>query len=57
VWFDQGALALAYTGTAIEVEPGDTLSRPATVLASARPGPAGITARIGGLAVIRPTST
>jgi trans-2,3-dihydro-3-hydroxyanthranilate isomerase len=32
---------------------GDTLGRPASVLASARRGPAGITTRVGGLAVIR----
>ncbi|MEV4215861.1 PhzF family phenazine biosynthesis isomerase [Micromonospora sp. NPDC049662] len=38
---------------AIEVEQGDTLGRPASVLASARRGPAGITTRVGGLAVVR----
>ncbi|WP_232050283.1 PhzF family phenazine biosynthesis protein [Actinoplanes sp. OR16] len=38
---------------AIEVEQGDALGRPASVLASARRGPAGITTRVGGLAVIR----
>ncbi|MFI7430766.1 PhzF family phenazine biosynthesis protein [Micromonospora sp. NPDC049836] len=38
---------------AIEVEQGDTLNRPASVLASARHGPAGITTRVGGLAVVR----
>ncbi|MFE6775406.1 PhzF family phenazine biosynthesis protein [Streptomyces sp. NPDC057702] len=38
---------------AIEVEQGDSLGRPASVLASARRGPAGITTRVGGLAVIR----
>jgi predicted PhzF superfamily epimerase YddE/YHI9 len=37
----------------IEVEQGDTLGRPAGVLASARRGPAGITTRVGGLAVVR----
>ncbi|MFF5494252.1 PhzF family phenazine biosynthesis protein [Streptomyces aquilus] len=37
----------------IEVEQGDALGRPAAVLASARRGPAGITTRVGGLAVIR----
>ncbi|MFD4831439.1 PhzF family phenazine biosynthesis protein [Streptomyces uncialis] len=37
----------------IEVEQGDTLGRPASVLASARRGPAGITTRVGGLAVVR----
>lgn len=37
----------------IEVEQGDTLGRPASMLASARRGPAGITTRVGGLAVIR----
>lgn len=38
---------------AIEVEQGDSLGRPASVLASARRGPEGITTRVGGLAVIR----
>lgn len=38
---------------AIEVEQGDTLGRPASVLASARRGPAGITTRVGGGAVVR----
>lgn len=38
---------------AIEVEQGDALGRPASVLASARRGPAGITTRVGGLAVLR----
>jgi trans-2,3-dihydro-3-hydroxyanthranilate isomerase len=38
---------------AIEVEQGDTLGRPSTVLASARRGPEGITTRVGGLAMIR----
>ncbi|MER5781180.1 PhzF family phenazine biosynthesis isomerase [Streptomyces mobaraensis] len=38
---------------AIEVEQGDSLGRPASVLASARRGPAGITTRVGGLAVVR----
>jgi PhzF family phenazine biosynthesis protein len=38
---------------AIEAEQGDTLGRPASVLASARRGPAGITTRVGGLAVVR----
>ena len=38
---------------AIEVEQGDALGRPASVLASARRGPAGITTRVGGLAVVR----
>ena len=38
---------------AIEVEQGDTLGRPSSVLASARRGPAGITTRVGGLAVVR----
>ncbi|WP_435243312.1 PhzF family phenazine biosynthesis protein [Streptomyces cucumeris] len=38
---------------AIEVEQGDTLGRPASVLASARRGPAGITTRVGGFAVVR----
>ncbi|WP_040808310.1 PhzF family phenazine biosynthesis protein [Nocardia concava] len=38
---------------AIEVEQGDTLGHPATVLASARRTPTGITTRIGGLAVVR----
>lgn len=38
---------------AIEVEQGDTLGRPARVLASARRGPAGITTRVGELAVVR----
>ncbi|WP_241837885.1 PhzF family phenazine biosynthesis protein [Streptomyces sp. CB03234] len=38
---------------AIEVEQGDTLGRPASVLASARRGPAGITTRVGGSAVVR----
>ncbi len=38
---------------AIEVEQGDTLGRAASVLASARRGPAGITTRVGGLAVVR----
>jgi predicted PhzF superfamily epimerase YddE/YHI9 len=38
---------------AIEVEQGDSLRRPASVLASARRGPAGITTRVGGLAVVR----
>ncbi|WP_415952940.1 PhzF family phenazine biosynthesis protein [Streptomyces sp. KLOTTS4A1] len=38
---------------AIEVEQGDSLGRPASVLASARSTPAGITTRVGGLAVIR----
>ncbi|MDT0322528.1 PhzF family phenazine biosynthesis protein [Streptomyces millisiae] len=38
---------------AIEVEQGDTLGRPASVLASARRGPAGITNRVGGVAVVR----
>jgi trans-2,3-dihydro-3-hydroxyanthranilate isomerase len=38
---------------AIEVEQGDTLGRPASVLASARRGSAGITTRVGGLAVVR----
>ncbi|MQY10866.1 putative isomerase YddE [Streptomyces sp. RB5] len=38
---------------AIEVEQGDTLGRPAGVLASARRGPTGITTRVGGLAVVR----
>ncbi|MFI5940653.1 PhzF family phenazine biosynthesis protein [Streptomyces uncialis] len=37
----------------IEVEQGDTLGRPASVLAPARRGPAGITTRVGGLAVVR----
>ncbi|WP_459247582.1 PhzF family phenazine biosynthesis protein [Streptomyces youssoufiensis] len=37
----------------IEVEQGDALGRPASVLASARRGPAGITTRVGGLAVVR----
>ncbi|MFF0268011.1 PhzF family phenazine biosynthesis protein [Kribbella sp. NPDC004536] len=37
---------------AIEVEQGDTLGRPSSVLASARGGPAGITTRVGGLAVV-----
>jgi PhzF family phenazine biosynthesis protein len=40
------------TTIAIEVEQGDTLDRPASVLASARHGPAGITTRVGGLAVV-----
>ncbi|MFY1617174.1 PhzF family phenazine biosynthesis protein [Micromonospora sp. WMMD736] len=43
----------AARSVAIEVEQGDTLGRPASVLASARRGPAGITARVGGLAVVR----
>ncbi|WP_367139479.1 MULTISPECIES: PhzF family phenazine biosynthesis protein [Streptomyces] len=38
---------------AIEVEQGDSLGRPASVLASARRGPTGITTRVGGLAVVR----
>ncbi|WP_409180359.1 PhzF family phenazine biosynthesis protein [Amycolatopsis sp. VS8301801F10] len=38
---------------AIEVEQGDSLGRPASVLASARRGPEGITTRVGGLAVLR----
>ncbi len=38
---------------AIEVEQGDTLGRPASVLASARREPAGIATRVGGLAVLR----
>ncbi|MEV4350404.1 PhzF family phenazine biosynthesis isomerase [Actinoplanes sp. NPDC049596] len=38
---------------AIEVEQGDALGRPASVLASARRRPAGITTRVGGLAVVR----
>ncbi|EMF02480.1 PhzF family phenazine biosynthesis protein [Streptomyces mobaraensis NBRC 13819 = DSM 40847] len=38
---------------AIEVEQGDALGRPASVLASARRGPTGITTRVGGLAVVR----
>ena len=37
---------------AIEVEQGDTLGRPASVFASARRGPAGITTRVGGIAVV-----
>lgn len=37
----------------IEVEQGDALGCPATVLASARRGPTGITTRVGGLAVLR----
>ncbi len=41
---------------AIEVEQGDSLGRPASVLASARRGPAGITTRVGGLAVVRDSS-
>ncbi|MEU3461159.1 PhzF family phenazine biosynthesis isomerase [Streptomyces sp. NPDC006733] len=54
-----GALAahlLDTTGAqtiAIEVEQGDTLGRPSSVLASARRGPAGITTRVGGLAMVR----
>jgi hypothetical protein len=35
------------------VEQGDNLGRPASVLASARRGPAGTTTRVGGLAVVR----
>jgi predicted PhzF superfamily epimerase YddE/YHI9 len=42
---------------AIEVEQGDALGRPAAVLASARRGPAGITTRVGGLAVVRGSHT
>ncbi|MFF0478718.1 PhzF family phenazine biosynthesis protein [Streptomyces sp. NPDC004284] len=37
----------------IEVEQGDTLGRPASVLASAQREPAGITTRVGGLALVR----
>ncbi|GAB0108681.1 hypothetical protein JMUB6875_77170 [Nocardia sp. JMUB6875] len=37
----------------IEVNQGDPLGHPSTVLASARRTPAGITTRVGGLAVVR----
>ncbi|HEY8986591.1 MAG TPA: PhzF family phenazine biosynthesis isomerase [Streptomyces sp.] len=37
----------------IEVEQGDTLGRPSSVLASARRGPTGITTWVGGVAVVR----
>ena len=54
-----GCLAAHLLGTtgaqtvAVEVEQGDTLGRPASVLASARRGTAGITTRVGGSAVVR----
>ncbi|WEV30049.1 PhzF family phenazine biosynthesis protein [Streptomyces sp. 71268] len=38
---------------AIEVKRGDTLGRPASVLASARRKPVGVTARVGGSAMVR----